>query len=497
MAAIFSNAPRCGTKIFSVGDCLDKLKAFNAVYEANKDTSSVNNCKDDTKGTQWRKLVRDGVVNCGGDPMELDFFEGISGSKTEYIDAKTLYTRYNCDVDQNIYAQSAAVAPSPGQPATFQLLKALHSGNGKYSYPAEGYSIYIYEDRQWVFISGKDVTADFGHNVTVQPYKKSYTVNIRANSKMLIMPVRLVKGLSCPVPNTSMQAPGYTSKVQPFRIRKDWCLPIDLMRGYEDVMQFAIMFDENGKEVDCWEAYEKTQARRDMKWGKNLLAFIGQNIDNPTLLGERTGADYAGFDGYLPTLEFGGGSVIDIDPSVGFDLEADFGAIILKNDALKRTNEFVALHAKPFMMGLIRNANANFKNNPGSCTFETFKRMGAGGADISKLGVDSWKYLGYSIHFKEMSALSDSRGIGNYNFPHLAMLIPGNGLKDSKGREVPAIEFYQPRGCAESGMFEEVDRDMRKINGCDTLEGQMAETVMMGIHCPNQHILLNPVMPCS
>lgn len=495
MTNIFSSKPRCGTKLFSVGDCLDKLKAFNAVYEAGKDTGSVNNCNDDTKGTQWRKLVREGVVNCGGEPMELDFFETIAGGKTEAVDAKSLYIRYNCDVDQNIYANGSATAPAAGQPVVFQVLKAQHSGGGKYSYPAEGYSIYIYEDRQWIYVTGKDVTTDYGHLVTAEPYQKNYQINIRANSKMLILPVRLVNGLSCPKPTTSMQTPGYTNKIQPFRIRKDYCIPIDLMRGYEDVMQFAIMFDEKGKEIDCWELYEKTQMRRDMKWGKNLLAFIGQKIDNPTLLGDRVSADYSGFDGYLPTLQYGGGSIIDIDPSIGFDLDADFGALILKNDALKRTNEFVALHAKPFMMGLVRNANENFKNNAGSCTFETFKRMGGG--DIKKLGISSYEYLGYTIHFKEMSALSDSRGLGNYDFPHLAMLLPGNGLKDSKGREVPPIQFFMPEGCGENGMLEEKDRDMRVINGCETLEGYTAETVMMAIHCPNHHILVNPVMPCS
>jgi len=374
-------------------------------------------------------------------------------------------------------------------------LKANHSGNGKFSFPSEGYSIYIYEDRQWVYVTGKSVTTDFAHQITVQPHNKAYQINIRANSKMLILPVRLVNGMSSPVPSSSMQTPGYTNKIQPFRIRKDWSVPVDLLRGYEDVMQFAIMFDENGKEIDCWELYEKTTSRREMKWAKNLLFFIGQRIDNPTLLGDRVSADYSGFDGYLPTMQYGGGSIIDIDPSVGFDLEADFGAIILKNDALKRTNEYIALHAKPFRMGLDRNSGEIFKKNAGGCTFESFRRSGT--SDITKLGVESWKYLGFSIHFKEMSALSDSRGLGNYDFPHLAMLIPGNGLKDSKGKSVPPIEFYVPQGCAENGLMEEYNRDRRKIDGTEILDGHIAETLMMGIHCPNQHILVNPVMPCS
>ena len=57
--------------------------------------------------------------------------------------------------------------------------------------------------------------------------------------------------------------------------------------------------------------------------------------------------------------------------------------------------------------------------------------------------------------------------------------------------------FLYGSGSKESGMFEEHNRDMRKINGCETLEGHVAETVMMAVHCPNQHILINPVMPCS
>ena len=292
-----------------------------------------------------------------------------------------------------------------------------------------------------------------------------------------------------------MQTPGYTNRVRPFRIRRDWCVPIDLMRGYDDVLQFAIMFDENGNEIDCWELFEKTQARRDMKWAKNLIAFMGQQVDNPNLIADKLSVDYSGFDGYLPTLQYGGGTVHQFDPSIGYDLDADFGALIIKNDALKRTNEFVALHAKPFMLGLVRNANDMFKNSAGSCTFDTFKRMGDG--DIKKLGVNSYSYLGYTIHFKEMSALSDSRGVGNYNFPHMAMLIPGNGLKDSKGRVVPPFEFYVPQGCAENGRMEEFNRDKRQIDGCETLEGHVAETIMMAIHCPQHHVLLDPIMPCS
>lgn len=498
--ALFQNKPACGTQITSVGDALDKLKAFDALYAVKQAEANPELCGNPDDTAMWRKLVYDGVINCAGEPMELDFFETIFGGKTEVIDAKKLYFRYNCDLDMNIYAQDAVQAAGPGQNVEMQLLKANHVGDvGQYSYPYEGYSLYIYEDKQWVRIISADKTDPYAHKFILAPYKKNYTINIRKNRKLMVLPVQLVGGLSCPKPSSSWQSIGYTQHVKPFRIRKDWELPIDLLRGYEEVLQFAIMFDENGREVDCWEAFEKTQARRDMKWAKNLLFFLGQEIDNPTLLGNNTGqvtVDYSGFDGYIPTMYNGGGTVIDIDPSIGFDFDADFEPIMIRNDSLKRTSEYVVLHALPFWLAMNRNAGNKFKENAGACTFETFKRMGTDMEAIKRLGVRSYEWGTFSLHFKTVSAMSDTRGIGNYNFPHMANFLPGNGLRDSKGREVPAIQFFTPQGCGATGMLEEHNRDMRKVDGCDILAGHLAETIMSAIHCPHQHILVNPVFAC-
>lgn len=495
----FTNTPSAGTQITSVGDALDKLRAFDALYAVHQAESNPELCGNADDTAMWRKLVYDGVINCAGEPMELDFFEKIFGGKTEVIDAKKIYFRYNCDIDMNIFAQNPVMGAAAGDPVTFQLLKANHTGDGKYSYPVDGYSLYIYEDQQWVRIKGNDKSNPYAHTFTVYPYKKTYKVNIRKNRKMMVLPVQLVSGLSCPTPSSSWQSIGYTQHVKPFRIRKDWELPIDLMRGYEEVLQFGIMFDENGQEVDCYEAFEKTNARRDMKWAKNLLFFMGQEIDNPDLLGTGSGlvtADYSGFDGYIPTMYNGGGTVVDIDPAIGFDWDADFEPIIIRNDSLKRTNEFVVLHAKPFWLAMNRNAGGKFKENAGACTFETFKRMGGNMDEIKRLGVRSYEWANFSLHFKEVSAMSDTRGIGNHNFPHMANFLPGNGLRDSKGREVPAIQFFQPQGCGATGMLEEHNRDHRKIDGCDKIAGYMAETIMSAIHCPHQHILVNPVFSC-
>lgn len=493
--AIFTDTPQSGSQYFSVGDAIGKLVAFNAVYEAQKGTSSSNNCQNPDDAAAWRKLVYEGVINCGGEQMELDFFEKIFGGKTEFVDAKKIHFRYNCDLDKNIISAEDKTGTA-GAVLTFQLHKSKHSGNGKYSMPAANEQLYIYEDRQMVKITAVDKSVDFAHTVSIQAFNPAYACKVRKDRKILIIPTRLVGGLDSHQPSTQYQSPGYTVAIRPFRIRKDWDMPIDLTKGYEDILQWAIMFDDAGREVDCWEAYEKTKTRSDMKWAKNLLFFLGQRITNSGLIGTPGNGltvDYSGFDGYFNTMHFGGGTVMDFDVNVGYDMESDFGAIILRNDALKRTNEFVVLHGKPFKLGLIRNAGEIFKQNSGACTFESFKRMGGDSADIKKLGVDSWEFAGFTTHFKEISALSDTRGMGNYEFPHIGMFLPGNGLKDSKGKDVPAMQFFTPRGCAETGQLEEYDWDNRKINGVETLGGYLAETIWTITHCPHQHILANPV----
>lgn len=493
--AIFETDPILGTrKITSVGSALDQLNAFNALYAVQMCDNNPDLCgnKDDTAA--WRKLVYDGVINVGGEPMELDFFEKIFGGTTpEVIPAKKKYFRYNNDIDMNVYAQNAVSAAAAGGSATFRLLKSNHTGGGKYSYPAKGMSLYIYEDRQWVMITAKNTDADYGHTFDVKPYNKDYRINIRKGKKMMVSPVNLVSHqLVAPDPTASQESTGYTKHIQPFSIRKDWELPIELMKGYDEVLQWAIMFDENGNEVDAWEPYRKTAARRDMKLAKNLMFYLGQEITNPDLLGTDITADYAGFSGYLPTMRYGGAQLIDFDPGIGFDLEADYEPVIVRNDSLKRTTEYVVLHPLNFKLGLERNANGKFKHNSGACTFETFKRMGVDQSAIMKLGISSYEYAGHTLHFKQQSAMSDSRVLGNYDIKELANFIPGNGLRDSKGREVPSFQFFVNSGQGATGMLEEYDLDHRKIDRTAKLSGYLSETVYMIIHAPHQHILANP-----
>lgn len=486
--------PQCATGTFTVGTALEKLTAFNAVYEAGKNGSVANNCQfSENEKAAWRNAIREGVILCGGEPSELDFFEKMNGAKTNAmeIDATDLYIKYKCDRDYNIYSVESVVGASPGGSRTFTLLKSNHSMNGKYSNVAVNGNIYVYEDRQWLQITAVDTTVDFAHVVTVVPNSKDYTVKINAGKKMMFSPVRFIDGYSCPAPSSTWESPGFIKKVSPFRIRKDWETPYELNRPYQDILQWAVAFDHQGNEIDQWTTADALSAHEEMMSMRNLIFFLGQKKDNPALVGTAQQTKYSGFDGYLPSLRYGGGVLYDIDPGVGFDLDSDFQAIIQHQDATKRTKEFFGMHGINFGFGMTRNFNQNVKNYSGACTFDTFKRMGATQEDIVRMGVQSMKWNNYTLHWKEISAWSDTRYIGNYDFPNMAILQPGNGLRDSKNRAVPAIEFYSPTG-GETMMESIVDH--WKTDQCEKLSGSIIEELMMATHCPSQHILINPIM---
>lgn len=497
----FYNKPKyCTTPLVSVGDVFQQLDAFNALYQLKKG-GGIDQCRnmDNQMKATWMAFVREGAIMCGGEPTEFDFFERTFQGARKRAEATEVYVRYNCDRDFNIFSEQAADAVGPGQPVTFTLLRSLHSGDGKLSNVAVNGSIYIYEDLQWMRVTNVDKTVDYAHVITAVPFSQYYTASVRAKKKMMFTRVRMIDGYSCPVPSSAWSALGYVGKFTPFRFRADWEVEVDLLRPYQEMLRFALTYDLHGQAVDGFEMMEKTNARQEFQYNKNMQFFMGQKIDNPLLVGSGLALrdnKYGGFDGYLNSVRFGGGYVQETDPTQGYDMGTDFEQLMIRQDAMKESNEFLVIAGFQFMMSMMRKNAENFKNAAGACTLETFLRRGMNLDDITKLGIQSYKYMDYSLHFKKMGALSDTRSIGNYNMPNLAMMMPGVGLKDDKGEAVSPIEFFDAGGTPETGTYDEWEIDYRKVNGCEKIGGSITETVQMVVHCPRKHILLWPTMPC-
>lgn len=500
--AFFYNKPKiCTQKLISVRDVLDNLPAFNALYQLRPD-GGVAACPDMTneQKARWMTWVREGAINCGGDQTELDFFEKTFNGNKKKSGATEVYVRYNCDRDFNIYAEQTVQSAGPGQPVVFTMLRSMHAGDGKWSNIAVNGSIFIYEDMQWLRVTAVDKTVDYAHVVTAIPFSKLYTAVVPGKKKMMFTRVRLVDGYSCSVPSSSWDVPGYVAKFTPFRARTDWEIEIDMLRPFQEMLRFGLTYDLHGQAVDGFEMMEKTRARQEFLYNKNLQFFLGQKVDNPLLIGAGLSLrddKYGGFDGYINSLRFGGGYVQETDPTQGYDMASDWQQLMIRQDAMKETNEFFTIAGFPWLMSMIDKNGEAFKNAAGACTMDTFKRSGLALADIQKLGISSYKYLDFSLHFKRMSALSDQRSIGNYNMPYMAFMMPGTGLKDENGESVSAIEFYEAGGTQETGTYEEIDRDHRKLeSGCEKLSGTIAETFQMAVHCPKKHVLLYPKFPC-
>src|SRR4051812_37853191 len=91
--------------LWSGRDVVDEINQFKLLMEVDSKSTSANNCNDPNKAANWRKYVREAVINCAGKPVELDFFEKIAGGKTEVIPTLEMYFKQNVDYDRNIVSK--------------------------------------------------------------------------------------------------------------------------------------------------------------------------------------------------------------------------------------------------------------------------------------------------------------------------------------------------------------------------------------------------------
>lgn len=499
---LFSNKPQFCQKPLSTSEILS-LPVINVGLEANPDTSSFARCGDPNLGTLMVKNLYHKAIRCGGTPIDINFMMDMfpTMSTPEMMSTKTWYNHYICDINLNIYAANTANGTTPGGSLTFSLLKANHGGGGALSYPSVGFQLLDKENQVQYTITDVDTTTNYGHRITIVPNDGSVTGSIQQNKPYLILPSRLVGGCNCPEITNSLSSIGYTQQVRPIRLRKDWRLCVDLLTGYENKFQFAIIYDINGNPVDAWDVYEKMKAREDLRMSLNVIGFLGTPTTNAALIsgaGATIDSLHTGFYGFLPSIKYGGGNVYDFPSDRGFDLEADGEPILLYQDSRKRTKKFMVMHGAKFMLSLVDRTNKLvIKTQQGSNQWEAFQRLGAAtGEDnataIQKLGIRSYDYQGFHLDFKKMDSWSDYRFIGNDDFNGMAIFTPQDGVSEN-GRPLQPVEFYTYGQGQWTGAFEEHYIDYRNITGCNDIGGWVAESMAMAVHCTDQFILANPV----
>jgi hypothetical protein len=497
--AYVSPRPQFKTKIATVKDVLT-LDAFNAMEEADANTSSSNSCNNASMGTAFIKnVVRQ--IKAGGKPIEINFFMDAFGYTPRSVEAKEVYNRYVTDLDYNVIAAAPAVGASKGAKTKFQLLRAQHSGDGTKSYPVKGY-ILVDKDNNIVYqITDVDTTNPFAHLVEIAPWDADVTVNIRAGVKYFVSPARPVPGYSTPAPTNDIQTIGYVQKLNPFRFRKDWRVTLDLLRGYKDKFRFQVKFDYQGNPIDAWDAYEAVRSREGLQLNMNAISMFASPITNPILLSGLdvvTDSIHTGYYGLIPTLQ-SSAQVIDFSPAQGFNLKSDLEPFILFQDSLKRCNRFMVKHGKAFKAGLIDSTNQLIKQDGQTLyNFDMYNRTGDSKATIEKYGIDAYTHKGLNFHldFMEWSPMSDSRLIGTEKLNNMAIFIATDGTVDAETNSpVAPIEFFQ-YGLTETGDYIESIINEFKITGTEAINGNHAQSICMAVHSPEMHLIANPVNNC-
>jgi hypothetical protein len=500
---VFSNKPRFYQKQLSLAVTLD-LPHFNILTQSaleNNAAGYATMCEDPNQATQFIKRIVHEVIRVGGKAMDLNFMWDLFYTEPTRVAQKRWWNHYVNDPDLNIFAAGSVTASGPGLPFTFQILKQNHGGSGNYSNVVPGYILFDKDNQISYTVISVDTSLDYAHKPTVIPNNGAITGQVLANKPYLVIPARLVGGQSCQLIQNSMASMGYTQEVNPYRVRKDWQLAIDLLRGYLDKFQFATVYDMQGNPSNQWDVYEAQECREAIRIACNILSFIGTPTTNQALI-SGTGATidsvYTGFYGLVPSVQFGGGQVYPYRASTGFDLESDGEPIFLWQDSLKRTKKFLVLCGLQFLFGLTNRTNKLVaRENVGATIWEAYKRLGELSGDdyqtsMAKFGVKMYEYNGFSLDFKCIDAFSDRRYIGSDYYSGLGIMVPQEGITEN-GKPINPVEFFQTEFNGWLGDYEEFFVDQRKqVPSCEFLSGWAAQSLAMTVHGPNLWALLTP-----
>ena len=497
--------------ITSVGQATTQLPAFSNIYRSLRDfidgggLASLGFPEEDI--ARWNSEFRPSVIWIGGAPSEINFFEDLFGGPTKEIASSDIYIEYNSAVDLNIYAENAATGTTgtitggcyygstvngnyTGPYAQFQIAASQYANSGQNSNINIGDGIYIYQDAKWVRVIRKDTTTPYAHQIYVAPNDPSYTINIPAKQPMLPMHVQAVTGYSDITtiqPHSEWETPGYVKRVQPLSLRLDYETPRNLGRAWQDIVTFPIIFDTvTGEMLDSFDLKASQDARNDMVMAMNLQFFAGETMKNTNITGSNYTNQYNGFYGFTSELFYGGGNIWPFDPTYGFDMDVDYNAITLQNDTMKLSVEYLMLCSKAFKRSMENRYQDAFRNNSGSCTFQTFERgpLGAlNSTEIRRMGINSLYWGGDTLHIKEVGAWSDRRWVGNNYFKNMGIAMPGYGLTDSNGQMTSPVEFWKPTGTTVPEGWDEIFRDEMTLSSkADKFSGTITNTIMMSVN---------------
>ena len=507
----FASTPVHSPRVqFNAGSAINQLENFNSVYnqyQAAVDAGTGLGTVTPDQVARWYSAAREGIVNIGGKPVDYEFFFKLFGGQTKQIDtdATDVWIEYNGSVDFNIYAQSDATGSGPGGYVDFTVAYNAYGADGTSVNISRGARIYNHQDMKTLVVDSVTLIAPYNAVVRAYATDASYTPNVYGGMAMTTIQTETTHGWS-EFDNESVEweTPGYLKLIQPWQLRKNYSMPYDLSMPYQQIMRFAIWIDPiTGQELDTYDLKETMTQREMFQMAKNSLFWAGQKDTNQANLAASGvqvyyNKKYGGFDGFIPSIMYGGGQVRPYNNSIGWSYDTDGTQIILELDALKLATEYLILQSLGFDIAAQKNAQQVWQDTSGSLNMKTFDRMGGDMETIKRLGIQSWTNYGTTFHKKIVGSFSDSRYFGHGYYPMMGVMLPGYGLTDSKGMEVAPVEFFRAKGAPMSGSYRESLVDGMKTYEMKTeFRGSITEDIQMSVNAVENMYLLLPQYPTA
>lgn len=501
---VFSNKPRFCNKAMTTEEVLS-LPKFNAMIEGDPAMTSANAlgaaCGDPNLGTAFAKNVVHKAIRCAGRPIDLNWMADMFPGDRQMINTKEFYNRYMCDVNTNIYAASSAKGATKGGATYFQVLSSNHGTDGINTVGATGFGLWDKDNMVEYTITDKDVATPFANRLELTPVDANTFVDIKPNTPYLVIPARRIGGNSCKVVANSVGGIGYAQKVAFLRVRRDWEVEFDLLRGNINTAQFGITFDSLGNPVDAIDVMQAQEARYGVRMALAMALFMGTPTTNTALIsgvGATIDPYYTGFYGLMPSIKYGNGNIIDFRASTGFDLEADGEPLFLYQDSQKLSSRFMVWHGMAFSFGLDKRSTNLVERTGAHLEFETFQRYGQMNAEgetgLRKLGIRSYEYKGFGLDFKKIDAWSDVRYFGSDKWSNTGIMVPEDGPTEN-GRRMSPMEIYEHgQNGITAGYFENVVDNRYQTEACETLQGTVIDGLAAAFHCMDKWAILNPVI---
>ena len=419
----------------TIAGCLTKETKLS-VFNYSNQVTELNACADKNAALAWQKNVSEDLINCcGNNRMDTNFFMDIWSSNPKTINTTDYLQRYEGNENQNISSDSNGME-APGLTQRFTLGRSSHSGAGTESPLFVGMMLYNSRSNQTYKVTNINKTAVWGHQITVIS-TNLLNVDIAKGDKMIRIPAVAVGGKACSVGATTINTHFTTKGLNKLRLATSWCMDIEMDKPYKDNVLFPIFVDRNGKRHDTALPVLKINAIDQITQAANLMLFIGNKLTNPAIAVN----DFSGGEGMIDAIK-GAGNMWDYPAATGFSLINDMQEIIMKEDAMKRTSEWLMLGSLRFLAGMTDQLRKDTKSEILAQDFSTISRGGADKEIITKYDVQGYKVLGKKVMFKEFSELNNANSLGNGIFPDLGILLAMDGLRTTAAKSVPPVEFF-------------------------------------------------------